>query len=59
MMDTASSSTGGGPVVPTIPSISQKKMKPFKLADAIRAIEYDEMQRMSIESFCRILNAEG
>ena len=34
-------------------------MKPFKLADAIKSIEYDEMQRMSTDSFYRILHAEG
>jgi hypothetical protein len=34
-------------------------MKPFKLADAIKPIEYDEMQRMSKDSFNRILHAEG
>ncbi|CAF4012330.1 unnamed protein product, partial [Adineta steineri] len=30
----------------TIPSLQQKKMKPFKLADAIQPIEYDEMQHV-------------
>lgn len=42
-----------------IPSIQQKKMKPFKLADAIKPIEYEEMRRMSTDSFCRILQSEG
>jgi len=41
-----------------IPNIQQKKMKPFKLADAIKPIEYEEMRRMSTDSFCRILESE-
>jgi hypothetical protein len=53
------SSSAGVTTVSTIPSIQQKKMKPFKLADAIKPIEYDEMQRMSKDSFNRILHAEG
>ena len=56
--DLPSTSTGVS-TVSTIPSIQQKKMKPFKLADAIKPIEYDEMQRMSKDSFNRILQAEG
>jgi hypothetical protein len=56
--DIPSTSTGVT-TVSTIPSIQQKKMKPFKLADAIKPIEYDEMQRMSKDSFNRILHAEG
>ena len=42
-----------------IPGVQQKKMKPFKLADAIKPIEYEEMRRMSTDSFCRILQSEG
>lgn len=42
-----------------VPSIQQKKMKPFKLIDAIKPIEYEEMQRMSKNSFNRLLQAEG
>jgi hypothetical protein len=57
-MPSSSSSTGMN-MVSTIPGIQQKKMKPFKLADAIKPIEYDEMQRMSKDSFNRILHAEG
>ena len=53
------STSAGTTTVSTIPSIQQKKMKPFKLADAIKPIEYDEMQRMSKDSFNRILQAEG
>lgn len=53
------STSAGATAVSTIPSIQQKKMKPFKLADAIKPIEYDEMQRMSKDSFNRILQAEG
>jgi hypothetical protein len=50
-------STSAG--ITTMSSIQQKKMKPFKLADAIKPIEYDEMQRMSQDSFNRILQSEG
>jgi hypothetical protein len=50
-------STSGG--ITTMPSVQQKKMKPFKLVDSIKPIEYDEMQRMSTDSFYRILHAEG
>jgi len=53
------STSAGITTMSTIPSIQQKKMKPFKLADAIKPIEYDEMQRMSTDSFYRILHAEG
>ncbi len=53
------STSAGITTMSTIPSIQQKKMKPFKLADAIKPIEYDEMQRMSKDSFNRILHAEG
>jgi hypothetical protein len=53
------STSAGVTTMSTIPSIQQKKMKPFKLADAIKPIEYDEMQRMSKDSFNRILHAEG
>jgi hypothetical protein len=53
------STSAGVTTMSTIPSIQQKKMKPFKLADAIKPIEYDEMQRMSTDSFYRILHAEG
>ncbi|CAF3368490.1 unnamed protein product [Rotaria sp. Silwood1] len=50
--------SAGITTISTIPSVQQKKMKPFKLADAIKPIEYDEMQRMSTDSFYRILHAE-
>jgi hypothetical protein len=53
------STSAGVTTMSTIPSIQQKKMKPFKLADSIKPIEYDEMQRMSTDSFYRILHAEG
>ena len=53
------STTSGITTMSTIPGVQQKKMKPFKLADAIKPIEYDEMQRMSTDSFYRILNSEG
>lgn len=53
------STSAGVTTVSTIPSMQQKKAKPFKLADAIKPIEYDEMQRMSKDSFNRILHAEG
>lgn len=53
------STSAGITTMSTIPSVQQKKMKPFKLADAIKPIEYDEMQRMSTDSFYRILHAEG
>jgi hypothetical protein len=53
------STSAGITTMSTIPSIQQKKMKPFKLVDAIKPIEYDEMQRMSKDSFNRILHAEG
>ncbi|CAF1425009.1 unnamed protein product [Adineta steineri] len=52
------STSAGITTMSTIPSLQQKKMKPFKLADAIKPIEYDEMQRMSTDSFYRILQAE-
>ncbi|CAF1109993.1 unnamed protein product [Adineta ricciae] len=52
------STTAGLTTMSTIPGVQQKKMKPFKLADAIKPIEYDEMQRMSTDSFYRILNSE-
>ncbi|CAF0931067.1 unnamed protein product, partial [Didymodactylos carnosus] len=44
----------------TMPSttVQQKKFKPFKLADAMKPIEYEEMQRMSTDAFYRILHAE-
>lgn len=57
-LDSPSTSTGVT-TAPTIPNVPQKKAKPFKLADAIKPIEYDEMQRMSKDSFNRILHAEG
>ena len=53
------STSSGVTTISTIPSVQQKKTKPFKLADAIKPIEYDEMQRMSTDSFHRILHAEG
>jgi hypothetical protein len=53
------STSAGITTMPTIPSVQQKKTKPFKLVDAIKPIEYDEMQRMSKDSFNRILHAEG
>jgi hypothetical protein len=59
LSDMPLSSSTGMTMVSTIPGIQQKKMKPFKLADAIKPIEYDEMQRMSKDSFNRILHAEG
>jgi len=45
--------------LPIIPNIRSKKMKSFKFSNAIKSIEYNEMQRMSIDSFNRILHAEG
>jgi hypothetical protein len=39
-----------------IPCIQSKKMK---LLNEIKPIEYDKMQSMSIDSFHRILHAEG
>jgi len=36
-----------------------KKTKSFKFTNAIKSIEYNEMQRMSIDSFYRILHADG
>ena len=53
------STTAGITTMSAISGVQQKKMKPFKLAEAIKPIEYDEMQRMSTESFYRILNSEG
>lgn len=53
------STSAGVTTMSAIPSIQQKKMKPFKLVDSIKPIEYDEMQRMSKDSFNRILHAEG
>ncbi|CAF3578437.1 unnamed protein product [Rotaria sordida] len=41
-----------------IPNIQQKKMKSFKLSNTIKSFEYDEMQRMSLDSFHRMLHAE-
>ena len=51
--------TSSTTTIMNIPSLQQKKMKPFKLADAIKPIEYEEMRRMSTDSFCRILQSEG
>jgi hypothetical protein len=36
-----------------------KKTKSFKFTNTIKSIEYNEMQRMSIDSFYRILHADG
>ncbi len=44
---------------PIIPNIRSKKTKSFKFSNAIKSIEYNEMQRMSIDSFNRILHAES
>ncbi|CAF3451513.1 unnamed protein product [Rotaria sp. Silwood1] len=41
-----------------IPNIQQKKMKSFKLSNVIKPLEYDEMQRMSLNAFHRMLDAE-
>jgi len=43
----------------TSTNIQSKKTKSFKFSNAIKSIEYNEMQRMSIDSFYRILHAEG
>ena len=53
------SSSAGVTTMSNIPGAQQRKMKPFKLVDAIKPIEYDEMQRMSTDSFNRILHSEG
>lgn len=36
----------------------QKTKKSFKLFDVVKSIDYDQMQRMSNDSFDRILHAE-
>ena len=58
-MNDMSSSSAGATTMSNMPGAQQKKMKPFKLIDAIKPIEYDEMQRMSTDSFNRILQSEG
>jgi hypothetical protein len=59
LSDTPSTSASAATTMSSMLSGQQKKMKPFKLVDAIKPIEYDEMQRMSTDSFYRILHAEG
>ena len=58
-MNDMASSSAGATTMSNMPGAQQKKMKPFKLIDAIKPIEYDEMQRMSTDSFNRILQSEG
>lgn len=40
-------------------SIPTKKTKSYKLSNVVKPIEYNEMQRMSIDAFHRILHAKG
>lgn len=58
-MNDMPASSAGATTMSNMPGAQQKKMKPFKLIDAIKPIEYDEMQRMSTDSFNRILQSEG
>jgi hypothetical protein len=58
-MNDMPSSSAGATTMSNMPGGQQRKMKPFKLVDAIKPIEYEEMQRMSTDSFNRILQSEG
>ena len=40
-------------------SKQQKKMKSFKLSNVLKPFELEDIQRMSLDSFHRVLNAEG
>lgn len=49
--------TSSKPITPS--NMQQKKKKQSMLSNMTRTIEYDEMQRMSFDSFQRMLYAEG
>jgi hypothetical protein len=46
-------------IMSIIPCIPSKKTKSYKLFNVVKPIESNEMERMSIDSFHRILHAEG